>query len=576
MKTLRKLKPYLDGSKGLAALSLLFAFLATGSKLAIPLLAGRAVNEMASSPIDFDVISVYVIAMSVLLVVGTLFRYAFDYSVTLIGQNVVKRMRLKVSEAYLEAPVSYIDKHTHGDLLLRLVNDVENVQNGLISGAAALYDGIIAILFTIGFMFYINWVLALIVVCLTPLSVLMSRFVSRWNNKYFRKQAESAGSLTGVSLESLNNDEAVRTLGIEKGREAAFRKVSDEYRGSTFKATFGAALINPTTRLVNNIINAVVISVGAVLIVKDADIGVAFAVGDLSAFIVYASTFTQPFNEVSSVIAEISYAVASFNRIEDAVGAPRDADAGTKEISGGVHAISAEDVRFSYDPGRPIIKGVSLKADKGEKIALVGPTGCGKTTMINLLMRFYDPDEGSFYVNDDSTLDIKKRALRSKIGMVLQDTWIFSGTVYENIAYAKEGATREEVIEAAKRAQADSFIRRLPDGYDTKISDTGGLSVGEKQLICVARVMLLSPEVVILDEATSNIDVRTEYLLSQSFDRLMEGKTSFVVAHRLSTIVGSDMILVMKGGEIVERGTHKELLARKGFYYSLYNSQFEN
>ena len=584
IKKFKSFIPYVKGSYFLTAISLVCALLATGSKLFIPFLAGKCVNEMenaiknaAFSELD---LSNYFIAMASLLIVGTLFRYIFDYITYLIGQRVIKNIRNELFKATLDSPISAIDQSRKGDLLLRLVNDVENVQTGLVSGFAAFYDGVIAILITLVFMFTLNWILGLVVVCLTPISIFVSRFVSKFNSKHFRKQRSAQGMVNAFASESLTNSEAVATLNIAKDRVDQFDKLSDEFRNSTFKANLGASTINPSTRLVNALINGALVLVGAVLIINNTDGALAylglgsFAIGDLSAFLTYASSYMQPFNEISNVVSEIDYALASFQRIDETIHGKKDVNNGKKVIDGTFDDLKAKNITFSYDGKRTIIKDFSLDIFKGHKIAFVGPTGCGKTTLINLLMRFYDPQNGSFYVNGESTVDLEKSAFRSHIGMVLQDTWIFNGTVFENIAYAKEGATREEVEEAARKAQASHFIERLPQGYDTKISDSSGLSVGEKQLICVARVMLLEPEIVILDEATSNIDVRTEKLLSEAFDKLMEGKTSLVVAHRLSTIVSSDLIVVLKDGEIIETGNHKELIAKHGFYYNLYNAQF--
>ena len=579
MKDFKILKPYLGKCKGKIFFALLFAFISIGSKLFIPLLAGKAVNYLSKcelSKVDFNVLSVYIIEMAICLILGTIFRYFFDYLTSYVGQVITKDLRDEVYKSYLHTSVSYLDKNEKGNLLLRLVNDVENVQNGLVSGGAALFDGIVAILLTIVFMFTINWALALLVVGLTPLSMIVSKFVSKWNSKYFKAQASSAGKIHAFGLESLSNSEAICTLNLSNERKKEFSSLNEDFRKNVFRASFGASLINPSTRLVNNLINAAVITVGAIFIVKDINLGIAFLVGDLSSFLVYASNYMAPFNEISDVISEINFAFASFKRINDAIHAEKDINNGSKVISGDIKNFEARHLDFSYDSSRKIIDDFSISVQKGEKVALVGPTGCGKTTIMNLLMRFYDPQIGCFSTNSISTLELEKSAYRKHLGMVLQDTWVFAGTVYENIAYAKPGASLEEVKEAAKKAQAADFIERLPEGYNTHISDSSGLSLGEKQLLCVARVMLLSPEVVILDEATSNIDIRTESLLSKSFDELMKGKTSFVVAHRLSTIARSNLILVMKDGKIIEQGNHKELLAKKGFYYELYESQFSH
>lgn len=576
MKHIRELWPYLKKSKKILIFALISSFLATSSKLAIPLIAGKAVNMMfiEGSSLSTSSLSIYLVLMSTLLVVGIIFRFIFDYLTSLLGQNVTKSLRDEVYSSYLRSPISSIDSKEQGDLLQRLINDVENVQNGLVSGGASFFDGVVAILFTLGFMFSLNWALALIVIVLTPISMLTSRFLSRWNSKYFKAQARSSGKMNSFVQEGLTNSVSVATLGLEKKREEEFKELNSSFKNDVYKASFGASLINPATRLVNSLINASIITCGAAFIIGGVNIGVIFAVGDLSAFLVYASSYMQPFTEISDVMSEISYAFASFSRIKEAIDTPLDKDNGKQIIEGAFAKISAKDVTFSYDNKRDIIKDFNVDAKKGTKVALVGPTGCGKTTLINLLLRFYDPQRGSFYANDVSTIDLKKKEYRTHLGMVLQDTWIFNGTVFDNIAYAKPNATLEEVKKAAIAAECDSFIERLPNGYDTLISDSGGLSTGQKQLLCVARVMLLEPEVIILDEATSNIDIRTESLLSSSFDRLMKGKTSFVVAHRLSTIVGSDLILVMKDGAIIERGTHKELLEKHGFYYELYSSQF--
>lgn len=577
MKTIKRLLPYFKGSKKLAAISLLCALISTGSKLTIPFLAGKAVDVIyeASQTGSAADISFHLIMMGILLILGTVFRYVFDYLVALIGQRVIKEMRRGVFHSYLYVPVKTIDEKKKGDLVTRLINDEENVQNGLVSGFASFYDGIIAIGITLVFMFTLHWALGLIVVFLTPISIFVSRFISRFNSKHFKEQAKASGQVGSYVLESLTNSEAVASYDLEEDREEAFASLNSSYQEHQFKANMGASIINPSTRLVNALINALLILVGAIFLIEDIDLGVAFSVGALSSFLTYASNYMQPFNDISNVASEIEYALSSFARIDEATHYELDKDDGNEELKGDIAEISAKGVTFSYDGERIITNNLNLQIHKGMKVAFVGPTGCGKTTIINLLMRFYDPQEGSFYLNDVSTLNMKKSSLRKRVGMVLQETWVFKGTVRENIAYGKRDATLEEIKEAAKKARADRFIERLPQGYDTIISDSSGLSMGEKQLLCVSRLMLLEPEVVILDEATSNIDVRTESLLNASFSALLEGRTSLVVAHRLSTIVNSDLIVVLnsKGG-IEEQGTHKELLDKGAFYAKLYKAQF--
>ena len=573
MKKLRIIRPYLKGSISLIILSLVCAFIAIGSKLAIPLLAGKVINQFVSSEEVID-LEVAMILMFSLVAIGTIFRYLFDYLTGYIGAKTVKKIRDDVFSSYMHGLVKDIKSEENGDLVLRLVNDVENVQTGLVSGFAAFYDGIVTILMTIVFMFILNWVLALIVIILTPISIVVSRFISKFNSKHFKAQTKDAGTINGFVNETLVNSETVTLYGLKESKNKEFNELNEKYHADNFKANMGASIINPSTRLVNAFINAIVIIIGALIIIQDWKLGIVFLVGDLSSFLTYSANFMQPFNEISDVLAEINYAFASLSRISEAINIEKeDVDSGNLAPET-IDTIKANNISFSYVPGKKIISNYSFAASRGKKIALVGPTGCGKTTVLSILMRFYELDDGKIEINNEDLATISKKDYRKKIGMVLQEPWIFSGTVYENIAYAKKDVSKEEVIEAAKKAQAYGFIQRLPQGIDTYISDSSGLSLGEKQLISVTRIILLSPEIVILDEATSNIDIRTEFLLAKSFDELMKGKTSFVVAHRLSTIVNSDLILVMKDGEIVESGTHKELLEKKGFYHKMYSSQF--
>ena len=587
MKKTKRLWYWLKGSRIQIFVSLIFSLLATVCKLAIPFLAGLLINYFddharnicrpedhcmdESGPILIFLLFLLIIC----LVAGAIFRHIFDYTKAFIGQKVIAKMREELFKAYMDAPVKEIDKASKGDLIQRLINDIENVQTGLLSGFAALYDGVVTIVITIAFMFFMNWALAIVVILLTPVSMVVSHFVSKYNSKHFKAQASTSGKLSSFVNEALKNSTSIRTLGISEEKEKEFAAINEEFRNSSFKATMGASTINPSTRLINALINAILVLVGASFIIRYVHLGlIGFAVGDLCAFLTYAANFMQPFNEISDVMSEISYAASSLERINKAANMPKDVDEGKKYIDGQIESLKADNLIFGYTKDKLVINGFSLDIKKGQRIALVGPSGCGKTTLINLFMRFYDPEYGKISINDEFAEDIVKDSIRSHIGMVLQDTWIFTGSVFDNIAYGKKDATFFEVREAAKKAQADGFIERLPQGYDTIISDSSGLSVGEKQLICVARLMLLEPEVVILDEATSNIDVRTEKLLNESFKELLKGRTSIVVAHRLSTIISSDVIVVLKDGVIIEQGNHESLLKKKGFYYELYNAQF--
>ncbi len=572
MKKLRQLAPFVKGSRIMFALSLLSGTIATVSRLLIPFLAGKAINDIFDGG---DHISGYLVAMGVLLIAGTVFRYGFDFLTYLVGQRVITKMREVVFASYMDASLSSLDKEKEGDLSLRLMSDVENVNNGLVTGFATLYDGLISIVLTIAFMLALNYLLGLIVIVLTPLSLLASRFISKFNAKYFKKQGKNSGQLSSFLDETLEGSETVHALGAEDERTKGFEEINEVYRESTFKANMGASIINPLTRLVNGIVNCVVLITGALFIAGNWQLGIVFLVGDLSAFITYASSYTQPFNEVSSVMSEISYAVASFDRVLASCSLEKEAKGGDDVSKPGLGKIEVRDLIFHYDGGKDVIKGVSFHLEKGKSVALVGPTGSGKTTLISLLMRFYEEQGGSVLFDGRDAKEFLTKSLRSRFGMVLQDSWVFKGTVRENIAYGRPDASEEEIIAASKTAGAHSFISRLPKGYDTEIGNNSSLSKGERQLLSMARVVLMDPEVVLLDEATSSIDVLTERRLSRSLEKLLKGKTSLVVAHRLSTVEHSDLILVLDGGKIVEEGTHKELVKKGGFYAGLYQAQFQ-
>lgn len=584
MKNFKALKKYLRGSYGIVVLSFVFALLSVAAKMAVPFVTGLGVDVIRAwmkNPMQEDRYSrallIDLVLMIGLILCGTVFRYFFDFTTAYVGQRLVKKMRDDVYIALNEVPVSYLDRNPHGDLLLRLTNDIENVQTGLITGAGALYEGIVQILITIVFMFYLNYFLGLVVVILTPLSILTSRFISKHNAQYFKLQNEKLGQITAFSSESITNLEAIQSYGLEEIKAQGFDEKNLELKGANFKATFAASWINPSTRLVNNIIYGSVILLGVWMILESGTawswLGISFSVGSLSSFLTYSYQYMTPFNEIADAASDIFYADASLGRVMETLTTPKDVDMGNRPLGQEVQTLEAKDMVFSYDGKRTIIQRFNLDIYKGHKIALVGTTGCGKTTIINLLMRFYDPQQGGFYMNGIPTQEVSKKEMRSHIGMVLQETWLSKDTIAANIAFGKPNATMDEIVEAAKKAHADEFIRRMPEGYQTVVSNATGLSTGEKQLLCVARILLVQPEIVLLDEATSNIDLRTELALGKAFDELMRGKTSIVVAHRLSTIKNADLILVMKDGAVLEQGNFGELMAKNGAFADLYRSQ---
>ena len=584
MKNFKALKKYLRGSYGIVVLSFVFALLSVAAKMAVPFVTGLGVDVIRAwmkNPMQEDRYSrallIDLVLMIGLILCGTVFRYFFDFTTAYVGQRLVKKMRDDVYIALNEVPVSYLDRNPHGDLLLRLTNDIENVQTGLITGAGALYEGIVQILITIVFMFYLNYFLGLVVVILTPLSILTSRFISKHNAQYFKLQNEKLGQITAFSSESITNLEAIQSYGLEERKAQGFDEKNLELKGANFKATFAASWINPSTRLVNNIIYGSVILLGVWMILESGTawswLGISFSVGSLSSLLTYSYQYMTPFNEIADAASDIFYADASLGRVMETLTTPKDIDMGNRPLGQEVQTLEAKDMVFSYDGKRTIIQRFNLDIYKGHKIALVGTTGCGKTTIINLLMRFYDPQQGGFYMNGVPTQEVSKKEMRSHIGMVLQETWLSKDTIAANIAFGKPNATMDEIVEAAKKAHADEFIRRMPEGYQTVVSNATGLSTGEKQLLCVARILLVQPEIVLLDEATSNIDLRTELALGKAFDELMRGKTSIVVAHRLSTIKNADLILVMKDGAVLEQGNFGELMAKNGAFADLYRSQ---
>ena len=556
--------------------SLIFAALSVASQLYVPILTGNAIDHMIGvGKVDFAGVAAIVRVIVAATAVTAISQWIFGICNNKITYNVSRDLRNAAIAKIQRLPVSYLDAHPTGDLVSRVIADVEQFADGLLMGFTQFFTGVLTILGTLGFMLYVNVPITLVVVCVTPLSFIVAGFIAKKTYRNFHMQTEVRGEQTAFINEMIEGQKVVQAFCHEKENVDQFDEMNERLQKASLKAIFFSSTTNPATRFVNNVVYAGVALVGALFAVSGG-----ISVGQLSCFLSYANQYTKPFNEISGVVTELQNAMACASRIfellDEEERTPDKADARvlTEEQVDGTVEIS--DVSFSYVPDRKLIEHFNLSVKPGERVAIVGPTGCGKTTMINLLMRFYDVDAGKICVSGTDIRDISRISLRRSYGMVLQDTWLKSGTIYENIAYGRPDATKEQVIEAAKAAHAHSFIKRLPDGYDTVISEDGGnISQGQKQLLCIARVMLCLPPMLILDEATSSIDTRTEIKIQQAFANMMKGRTSFIVAHRLSTIREADIILVMDSGKVIEQGTHEELLAEKGFYAKLYNSQYE-
>ena len=584
MKPIKRLFSYIKKYPLFLIASLLCALIFVTSMCLTPLLFGKAIDEITfaleNSISLFETKFVFYLSFAgILIFLVLVFEFCFEFLNSLFVEKVTKEIKDDIFSKLNKVPISYIDSNYHGDLVSRVINDSDNINVALISGFRQFYQGVIQIIVTFVVMFVLNWILGLVVVVLTPFGFMITYLLAHKTNKYFKGQAKIVGEMGAISLEDINNIDLIKSFNYEENAYEAFKTQNDALYKVGQKAQFSGSLTNPITRLVNNSTYAIVGMVAAILCAlsfKDNNmiLGASCTVGTILTFIQFSNQFAKPFNEISSCVPEIQTGFSSLKRINNVLNESNDVNDGKEKINEVIKKIEFNHVDFGYSKEKLVIKDFNIEVKEGQKIAIVGPTGCGKTTIINLLLRFYDPNQGSISFDNLNTKDILKESLRSSFGMVLQDTWIFSGTVRENIIYGKKDASEEEIIEATKKANCYDFIMRLPNGFDTYIDDYSGLSVGQKQLISIARVMLVNPKIMILDEATSNIDTRTEMKISAAFNILMEGKTSFVIAHRLSTIIHSDLILVMKDGEIIEQGKHDELLAKHGFYYDLYNAQY--
>ncbi len=575
MTSKKRILHYLGLEKTLLIVSVIFGLVFVISQMAQPFILGLTL-DYARNNNDSAFYITLVISLG-LSVLGTIIDYFFEYFVGKIAQRSIKRMRDDVFNKINSLPLQEFDTRFNGDLLQLEIRDMENVSTGIFAVFKTLVQGIFTIVITIIMMFMVNWILALGVIVLTPLSVLMSSFVARFNHKYFKKQAKLQSDISAHSLEAFENIDVIQSLNYEQTSLDKFNCINKELKKEGILAQFSASWINPSTRLVNNTIYILIGVSGIIMLAFEPKLALILAVmsiGKLSSFLSYTTQYSKPFNEISSVITEFETAKFSFNRINELLNLENATDEGKVNINN-IESIKFDKMSFSYSSDRELIKDFSLEIKKGDKVAIVGPTGAGKTTLINLIMRFYEPNDGKILFNNISSKDITLESLRKEFGMVLQDSWIFSGTILENIKYAKPDATLEEVELAIKKSHVDSFISALPDGLNTYITGKEGLSEGQRQMISIARVILVNPEVVILDEATSNIDTRSEKLITTSFDAMMKEKTSIVIAHRLSTIKQADTIIVLKDGHILETGNHESLMKKQGFYYEMYSSQYK-
>ena len=571
--TLKKVFSYIGKYKYFLILSMFFAAVTVGLTLYAPILVGKAIDcIIGKGNVDFVNMKSILIKIAVIVVSTAFIQWLMNVCNNKITYNVSRDLRKKAFEKIEILPFSYIDTHSKGDIVSRVITDVDQLSDGLLMGFTQFFTGVITIIGTLAFMLSVNVFITIVVVVVTPLSFFIARFIAKKTFNMFSLQSKTRGEQTSFIDEMISNQKVAEAYSMNEENKARFDKINDDLAKYSLKATFFSSITNPATRFVNSIVYAAVALFGAIMAVKGN-----ITVGILSCFLSYANQYTKPFNEISSVVTELQNAIACaarvFELIEETPEMPDKSDA--TELENVKGSVEINNLYFSYNPERELLKNVNINIEPGKTVAIVGPTGCGKTTLINLLMRFYDPNKGVISVDEVNTQDVTRQSLRQNFGMVLQDTWLKSGTIADNIRLGKTDATDDEIIEAAKKAHAHSFIKRLPDGYKTKIGEDGGsLSQGQKQLLCITRLMLCPPPMLILDEATSSIDTRTEIKIQKAFNTLMKNRTTFIVAHRLSTIQNADLILVMNNGNIIEQGTHVSLYAQKGFYYNLYNSHF--
>lgn len=575
--TIKKVLSAIKKYRLLLFISILLALITVGFTLYIPIIIGDAIDLIVGKgKVDFDGIMPLLTRIIIISVGIALLQWLMNNINNKISFNVTRDIRNQAFDKLQKLPLKYVDSHSHGEILSKLVTDVDELANGLLMGFTQFFTGIMTIIGTLAFMISINYVIAIVVVCLTPISLLIASFISKRTFSLFKVQSEARATQTSIIDECIGNIKVVKAFSHEDEAQKEFDEANERLSKASVKAIFFSSLVNPTTRFVNALVYASVALVGAFMVIN-ARPDMLLTVGALSCFLSYANQYAKPFNEISSVVTELQNALACADRVFEFIDAEAEIADAPMLLPDANGDVKIDNVEFSYDPQRELIKGLSVDIKSGMRVAIVGPTGCGKTTLINLLMRFYDVNDGAITVDGYDIRKVTRHSLRSNYGMVLQETWLQTGTIRDNVAMGKPDATLEEIIEACKASHAHSFIKRLPQGYDTVVSEENcSLSAGQKQLLCIARIMLCLPPMLILDEATSSIDTRTELKIQDAFAKLMKGRTSFIVAHRLSTIRDADLILVMKNGKVIEQGNHESLLEKKGFYYDLYNSQFEH